>query len=104
MNPTAKMVDPNNCATFFDCSSANSRLGPYKQECPYPQLYSASTQLCETFEDTNCYGRYIPIDPCKCLIINKASEFKITTNVKNLVNTFCHNTEKSRKASKVQHF
>ena len=81
MNPTAKMVDPNNCAMFFDCSSANSRFGPYKQECPYPQLYSASTQMCETFEDTNCYGRYIPVEPCKCLIINKANEFKIT-NVK----------------------
>ncbi|XP_071165551.1 uncharacterized protein [Mytilus edulis] len=67
LNSRAKVEDPTSCAIYYDCSSTGSSTSPYKQECPYPQLYSTTSQSCELFTKVNCGERYMPVKPCEYL-------------------------------------
>lgn len=64
-NPTERLVDPDNCARFYDCSLPNSKYGAYVDECEYPKLYDSIAKRCRPFLQVDCGTRRVPIDPCK---------------------------------------
>lgn len=65
-----RIDNPGNCARFIDCrpNIVHPELGRHQGECPYPQLYSASTRRCEDFQKVSCTTRYEPRAPCKFYI------------------------------------
>lgn len=64
-NPTAIVKHPGNCGWYYNCSSRDSTIGKYIQECRYPELFSTITKKCEEFTDVNCISRHEPLAPCK---------------------------------------
>ncbi|WAR05418.1 hypothetical protein MAR_020787 [Mya arenaria] len=63
--PTAVMVDPINCATYFNCSAQNTSLGHHLMECKYPDLFSEVTHSCQAFDTVTCHTRHEPKAPCE---------------------------------------
>ena len=68
--PNAIIHSPLACAQYFDCSSKVTMLGNYKKECPYPQLFDATTKTCKPYDIVDCGRRFIPVEPCKSCYIN----------------------------------
>nr|XP_022322146.1 uncharacterized protein LOC111123822 isoform X3 [Crassostrea virginica] len=64
-HPSAIMKHPGDCGWYYNCSSKDSSLGKYIQECRYPQLFSTVSKHCEKFTDVNCVSRHEPQAPCE---------------------------------------
>lgn len=63
--PTDVVASPLSCAQYFDCSAQVTALGPYKKECPYPQLFDPDRSSCLPYDIVNCKTRFEPTDPCE---------------------------------------
>ena len=76
-------ADPSNCARYFNCSDPTSPLGPYIEECNYPELFSTLYKTCGQFDQVDCQSRPEPTSPCKIYYLNVFIEtmFKRTTQV-----------------------
>ncbi|XP_062578131.1 uncharacterized protein LOC134240032, partial [Saccostrea cucullata] len=55
----------DNCAQYINCTSKNSKLGNYRHECAYPDLFSDVTFNCEKFQSVVCKNRTEPQAPCQ---------------------------------------
>lgn len=65
--PNALMLNPINCAQFYDCRQRNTMFGNFLRECPYLQLYSDVDKTCQSFDRVNCGVRFEPKAPCDYL-------------------------------------
>lgn len=63
-HPTSIIPDPVNCALYVNCSTGRTRFGDHKLECSYPQLFDISSGICKDFDEVDCSGRKIPLEPC----------------------------------------
>ncbi|KAL4228860.1 hypothetical protein ACF0H5_011900 [Mactra antiquata] len=66
-NPRAVVQMSSNCAKYINCSvviSASSTSDPIS-ECIYPDLFSSTTLMCETFTTVTCDLRPEPMAPCQ---------------------------------------
>lgn len=84
-NKTAIVVNPFNCAQYYDCSKQVSAFGkPYLQECKYPDLFSSGTNSCEPFTSVtgSCGRRKEAQAPCKTLYLKNMEDdrFKMYIN------------------------
>lgn len=64
-NPTDIVADPLNCALYVNCSIGTTRFGEHILECPYPKLYDIPSRTCKNFDEVECNGRKIPMEPCE---------------------------------------
>lgn len=63
-HPTSIVADPSNCAMYVNCSSETTRFGDHTLECLYPKLYDIPSASCKNFDEVQCNGRKIPLEPC----------------------------------------
>lgn len=64
-NPTDIVADPLNCALYVNCSIGTTRFGEHRLECLYPKLYDIPSRTCKNFDEVECNGRKIPMEPCE---------------------------------------
>ena len=66
-NPSALIVDPDNCARYYNCSQMITYDGfqQYQAECDYPLLFNDKSKSCDDFTLVKCGTRMEPKAPCK---------------------------------------
>lgn len=64
-HPTAVLPKGDNCGQYYNCSVGLTRYGRNVLECPYPDLFSSTTNRCERFTTVSCKARPEHQAPCK---------------------------------------
>ncbi|KAL5005503.1 hypothetical protein ScPMuIL_018959 [Solemya velum] len=64
-NPTAIIPHPGDCAQYFDCRLVQTQPGELRRECPYPQLFSVTDNVCRYYTFVTCGTRREPKSPCE---------------------------------------
>ena len=88
-DPSAFIVDPSNCARYFNCSQTITYKGfqQYQAECDYPLLFNEQTLSCDDFTVVQCGTRMEPKAPCELLgFLSLAADF----HVNEALATLCH--------------
>lgn len=57
----AILSSPDSCAKYYNCKRRDNLV----EECPYPSLFSQTTNKCEQFSMVYCGLRPEPVAPCK---------------------------------------
>ncbi|XP_052252894.1 uncharacterized protein LOC127859481 isoform X5 [Dreissena polymorpha] len=65
-NPNDVIAMPDDCAQYIDCTViiGNPTAEPVK-ECPYPDLFSTLSMVCQDFTTVQCDKRPEPMAPCE---------------------------------------
>lgn len=61
----AILPSPDNCAKYYNCKGNDNPV----EECPYPSLFSQTTNKCEQFSMVFCGSRPEQVAPCKSTLV-----------------------------------
>ena len=66
---TDLLPHPSYCQLYYNCSAPSGNIPArpqdhYLDECPYPQLFSTTTNRCEPFYQVECGQRQVLLDFC----------------------------------------
>ena len=74
-------ADENRCEDFY--TYINDTW--ISESCKYPELYSNITNKCDAFEKVDCGKRFIPVSPCKYLIMYVNTNYGYLTLLRHMI-------------------